>query len=356
MPFPEAGAGGGWEGKGRERQAGCELSCCRAGAAPTSLTYPCCTIPPAGLEGSITGQLPPFWQHSQTRGTLIGAAQELRLPFNTSDGGFQEHEVAFNPWTPWPSLCADWTFLPGLFLWGRWRGEKKEGKGRRKEGQEEEKKAKEGKEGKKDGRKCSRNSTLSPGGPSFREGPSPAIPWRELSHLLLEQASQEEEREDKSLMPNFVCVGTGESGPPKSHNNPNVCLSAPSSLPLPLLLLMPLLLKGSCLEWGLVDAQKVSSATDAPIRDWAFFPPFLSVSPASSACHDLQPSPAPWGRGESGERLRKLGDREQRRVVGGLGGLPYLKWLFMILILIYAKILRPCSLKNCSLPLCSMCL
>uniref|UniRef100_A0A2K5J7F1 Uncharacterized protein n=1 Tax=Colobus angolensis palliatus TaxID=336983 RepID=A0A2K5J7F1_COLAP len=63
-------------------------------------------------------------------------------------------------------------------------------------------------------------------------------------------------------------------------------------LPLPLLLLTLLLLKGSCLEWGLVGAQKVSSATDAPIRDWACFPRFLSVSlphrPAVT-CSQAQP-------------------------------------------------------------------
>jgi hypothetical protein len=32
-------------------------------------------------------------------------------------------------------------------------------------------------------------------------------------------------------------------------------------------------------------------------------------------------------------------------------GLSYLKWLCMILILIYTKILRPFSLRNCPLPI-----
>nr|AAQ89020.1 APELIN [Homo sapiens] len=67
------------------------------------------------------------------------------------------------------------------------------------------------------------------------------------------------------------------------------------------LLLLLLLLKGSCLEWGLVGAQKVSSATDAPIRDWAFFPPsFLCLLPHRPAmtCSQAQPR----GEGE------KVGD------------------------------------------------
>lgn len=36
--------------------------------------------------------------------------------------------------------------------------------------------------------------------------------------------------------------------------------------------------------------------------------------------------------------------------MGGLRGLSYLKWLCMILLLIYTKILSPFSLRNCPLP------
>lgn len=41
----------------------------------------------------------------------------------------------------------------------------------------------------------------------------------------------------------------------------------------------------------------------------------------------------------------------QLRAVGGAGELSYLKWVCMILILIYAKILGPFSLRNCPFPI-----
>ncbi|XP_054106926.1 uncharacterized protein LOC118150486 [Callithrix jacchus] len=119
---------------------------------------------------------------------------------------------------------------------------------------------------------------------------------------------------------------------------------AGAPLPLLLLTLLLLLLKGSPwgLAWGLVGVQKVSSATDAPIRDWAFFlSSFLHLLPHQPAMTCTQAKPL-------GER-DKGGDRRWERV--GWRELSYLKWLFMILILIYTKILRPCPLRNCSLPL-----
>lgn len=91
-------------------------------------------------------------------------------------------------------------------------------------------------------------------------------------------------------------------------------------------------------EWGLARVQEAPSATDARTRDRAFFPLLLSASPGSSAAQ-----PAPWGRGI---KLVK-----SRREQWGAGGLSYLKWLCMILILIYTKILRPFSLRNCPLPI-----
>lgn len=42
----------------------------------------------------------------------------------------------------------------------------------------------------------------------------------------------------------------------------------------------------------------------------------------------------------------KEGRQQQKRGISGPGGLSYLKWLCMILILIYIKILRPFALKK----------
>lgn len=65
------------------------------------------------------------------------------------------------------------------------------------------------------------------------------------------------------------------------------------------------------------------------------------MSPASSAAQ-------PHGeRGKAGEGPETQGGRGQ----WGAGGPSYLKWLCMILILIYTKILRPFSLRNCPLPI-----
>lgn len=49
----------------------------------------------------------------------------------------------------------------------------------------------------------------------------------------------------------------------------------------------------------------------------------------------------------------KEGRQQQKRGISGPSGLSYLKWLCMILILIYIKILRPFALKKktCPLPL-----
>lgn len=60
-------------------------------------------------------------------------------------------------------------------------------------------------------------------GPSqpFFLGPSCLCLHRFSSH----RPPKREKREDRSLIPTYIYMGQGESGPPKSHNNPNVHLS-----------------------------------------------------------------------------------------------------------------------------------
>ena len=65
------------------------------------------------------------------------------------------------------------------------------------------------------------------------------------------------------------------------------------------------------------------------------FPLFLSASPVASVA---QPCEERDGKG----RLGKSGDTSSR----GAEGLSYLKWLCMILRLIYTKLLRPFSLRK----------
>lgn len=104
-------------------------------------------------------------------------------------------------------------------------------------------------------------------------------------------------RGDKSLMAIYVCLGAGGFRAPKSHNDPYIAylpltLTSAAATATAAAALRPTLgaRLGTCLsphpsdsEEGLASVQKASSATDAPTRSWAFFPLFLSVSPASSA-------------------------------------------------------------------------
>lgn len=75
------------------------------------------------------------------------------------------------------------------------------------------------------------------------------------------------------------------------------------------------------------------------------------------SCLISLPCPAPQGRGEKMTMMaEKEGRQQQKRGISGPGGLSYLKWLCMILILIYIKILRPFAFKKkkkqtCPLPL-----
>lgn len=104
-------------------------------------------------------------------------------------------------------------------------------------------------------------------------------------------------RGDKSLTAIYVCLGAGGVRAPKSHNDPYVAylpltLTSAAANATAAAALRPTLGAhlGNCLsphpsdsEEGLAGVQKALSATDTPIRSWAFFPRFLSVSPASSA-------------------------------------------------------------------------
>ena len=83
-----------------------------------------------------------------------------------------------------------------------------------------------------------------------------------------------------------------------------------------------------------------------PHWGWAFFRLFLSASPVASVAQSRgKGGGGLWGAGEGRwESLETQGS-------GGAEGLSYLKWLCMILILIYTKLLRRFSLRNRPLPL-----
>lgn len=136
----------------------------------------------------MTGQLPQFLAALPDPGYFHRGSSGTETTRN--------QEVALTNWTQWLSLHVDWTFF------SQWPFPEEAGSGEKK------------KETKKEGREGGRKEGKMGGSV-------------DLSRLSSQRPRGREKREDRSLMATYVRVGQGESRPPESQSNPNVCLPAP---------------------------------------------------------------------------------------------------------------------------------
>lgn len=164
---------------------------------------------------------------------------------------------------------------------------------------------------------------------------------------MFSEASQEGEKRREKLDIHLYMCRVGGVRTPKPHNNPISYSSLPKDFPS----------AAAAVASATASRPTLGSwARHSILTPWArsggWLVPLLLVVPLpgtgpspSLFLHLLPYQPAvasPTGKGrEGGCWLRKRRDRSRRRGMNGPSGLSYLKWLCMILIIIYIEILRP---------------
>nr|XP_031527210.1 probable inactive serine/threonine-protein kinase slob2 isoform X1 [Vicugna pacos]XP_031527211.1 probable inactive serine/threonine-protein kinase slob2 isoform X2 [Vicugna pacos]XP_031527212.1 probable inactive serine/threonine-protein kinase slob2 isoform X3 [Vicugna pacos] len=232
--------------------------------------------------------------------------------------------VALTSWTQQLSLCVNQTFSPSGLSLGRGWGKKKGGR-----------------EGKEEGKMGGSVS---------------------LSRLSSQRPPGKEKREDKSLT-TYAWVGSGGSqGPPSPTTTPFAYLlhplpSAAANAAAAAAAAASKLTLGSQAGHPPPPSTPTAQSRGQPVPKTPLLP--WMPPPGTGPSSPPPPSPAadtscPAPRGGWGRRGGMAGQVWRHRAAdwgrGGAEGLSYLKWLFMILILIYTKILRPFPLQNRPLP------